>query len=129
MKRICGILSLTLVLSVTALAETPVPTQNQAEKLSKKQLHALIVTAKTTAEHQRIAQYYEAKAQDFLAQSKKHEQMAEQFKANGVVNSSKWANNTVGHCEYFAKHFQEASVKMQDLASQHEQMAKEAPRN
>ncbi len=128
MKRIFSILSLTFVLAIAALGQAPTAAQNKPEDLSKKQLLSLIATAKTPAEHRRIAQYYEAKAQDLLAQSKEHEQMAKQYKANGFI-STKWATGTIGHCEYFAKHFQEASVKMQELASMHEQMAKEAERN
>lgn len=128
MKRIFSILPLALVLAAAAVAQTPAAPQNQAEKLSKKQLLSLIATAKTPAEHRRIAQYYEAKAQDYLAQSKEHQAMADQYKANRSI-STKFATNSVGHCEYFAKYFQEASVKAQEMANLHEQMAKEAERN
>jgi hypothetical protein len=128
MKRIFGILSLTFVLAIAAVAQTPAATQNQAEKLSKKQLLSLIATAKTPADHRRIAQYYEARAQDYLAQSKEHKEMAAQYKANGAI-STKWATGTVGHCEYFAKYFQDVSVKMQEMAGMHEQLAKDAERD
>src|ERR1017187_877489 len=48
------------------------------EHLSKHQLNTLIATAKTPADHQRIAQFYQAQAQDYLAQSKEHAREAEQ---------------------------------------------------
>jgi len=100
--------------------------QPQAEKLSKQQLQSLIATAKTPAQHERIAQYYEAKAQSDLAQSKEHAQMAAEFKANNVTSSAKFANGTVNHCEYLAESFKKDAAKMEALAAQHEQMAERA---
>lgn len=126
MKRAFSILSLTLVLALAAFAQTPAAQPRPAEKLSKQQLLALIATAKTPAEHQRLAHYYAAKAQDYLAQSKEHEQMAEQYKKNPLISSSKWSTGTISHCEYFAKTFKDAAAKMQELAQLHEQMAQSA---
>jgi len=128
MKRIFGILSLTFVLAIAAVAQPSATIQNQPEKLGKKQLLSLIATAKTAADHRRIANYYEAKAQDYLDQSKEHEKMAEHYKSSGL-NSPKWASNSVGHCEYSAKYLQETGLKTQKLASLHEQMAMDAERN
>ena len=124
MKRTLGILSLTIVLTIAAFGQVSAAQRQQAEKLNEQQLLSLIATAKTPAEHMRLARYYEAKAQDYLAQSKEHAQMAEQYKKNPLTSSSKWATGTVGHCEYFAQTFKDAATKMQELAQMHEQMAK-----
>jgi len=125
MKRIIAVLSVVLAIAFTTFAPAPVTAQTH-EALSKKQLHALIATAKTPAEHERIARYYRAQAQSYLAQSKDHAQMAEDYRANPAINNSKFATGTVSHCEYFAKTFGEQSVKSDELAKLHEQMAKEA---
>jgi hypothetical protein len=125
MKRTIATLSFALVFAVTAFAQTS-QSQPKPEKLSKQQLNTLIATAKTPAEHSRIAQYYGAEAQADLAQSKDHEQMVEQFKQNPTFNSSKLTLGTVNHCEYLAQHYKENAAKMQQLSQDHEQMAKAA---
>jgi hypothetical protein len=100
--------------------------QPSSDNLSKQQLLSLIVSAKTPAEHIRIAQYYGAKAQDYLAQSKEHAQMAEAFKQNSLTSSSKFSTGTVNHCEFLAQNFKQKAEQMQKLEREHEQMAKEA---
>jgi hypothetical protein len=125
MKRTIGFLSFILVLAVVVFAQIS-QAQQKPEKLSKQQLLSLIATAKTSAEHNRIAQYYGAEAKAYLAQSQEHEQMAEQYKKNPVISSSKFATGTVNHCEYLAQHFKESATQMQELAQEHEQMAKDA---
>lgn len=124
MKRTFAALALTFALALSAFGQTSAQPRNQAEKLSKQQLLSLIATAKTPAEHQRIARYYEAKANDYLAQSKEHEQMAEQYRKNPMISSSKWATGTINHCAYIAQSLKDASAKMQELAQLHEQMAR-----
>ena len=122
MKNILNSLSLSIVLglSLTAASAATLP---KAEKLNKQQHKSLIASAKTPAEHERIAQYYEAKAQNDLAQANEHAQMASQFKQNAVTSSPKWSTGTVNHCEYLAQSFTEDAAKMQALAQEHEQMA------
>jgi hypothetical protein len=126
MKRTIVFLSSALVFVALAFAATAAQAQQQSEKLSKQQLLSLIATAKTPAEHNRLAQYYGAEAQDDLAQSKEHEEMAAQYKKNPAFNTSKFAAGPVNHCEYLAQHYKESAQKLQELAQQHQQMAVEA---
>ena len=93
------------------------------EHLSKHQLNALIGAAKTPAEHQRIAQFYQSQAQDYLTQSKEHALDAEQSRNNPMRNNNKAIFSTVNHCEHFAQRFSDLAAKSQELAEQHEQMA------
>jgi hypothetical protein len=129
MKRTIVILSLAFVMTAAAFGQAASKQQPTGNKLSKQQLMSLIATAKTPAEHQRIADYYNAKALDFLAQSKEHQEMAEQYKKNVVTSSSKYAAGTVNHCEYLAKSLKDDATQMQELAQEHEQMAKDAQGN
>ena len=127
MKRtisIFSILSLSFVMTVAAFGQTTSAQQTKPEHFSKRQLNTLIATAKTPAEHQRIAQYYQAKSQDYLAQAEEHEQMVAAYKANPSLTAKSQAS-TINHCEYFVKTFNELAVKSQELAKQHEQMAED----
>ncbi len=126
MKRTFGIFAVALVLVISVAGLISAAQQQQPEKLTKRQLISLIATAKSPTEHQRIAEYYHAKAQEYLAQAKEHEEMADAYKKNPMTNSSKFATGTVNHCEYFEQSFKDMATKMQELADMHEQMAKEA---
>ena len=128
MKRtisVLSILSFALVMTIVTLAQAPPAQKLKAEHLSKHQLKSLISTAKTPAEHQRIAQYYEAKAQDYLSQSNEHEEMLAAYKQNGYIRNRNQAN-AIYHCQYFVEQFKEMAAKSQELAQLHEQMAKDA---
>lgn len=128
MKRTISIfsfLSLAFVMTMAAFGQTTSAPQTEPEHFSKRQLNTLIAGARTPAEHQRIAQYYQAKAQDYLAQAKEHEQMVAAYKANPSLTAKSQAS-TINHCEYFVKTFNELAVKSKELAQMHEQMAKDA---
>ena len=121
------LLALVAVFMITAaaLAQTPAASQPKPEHLSKQQLNTLIASAKTAAEHERLAQYYRAHASDYLAEAKDHESMVAAYKANSSLSNEKNRASTIGHCEYFVKTFRELAVKAQELAALHEQMAKD----
>lgn len=122
------IFAFVIVLAATAFA-TITQAQQSAEQLTKQQLHTLIATAKTPAEHQRIAAYYGAKAQDDLAQARIHEQMAAHFSGNPVSSSPKFATGTVNHCVSLAANYRKDAAKMQAEEQKHKQMATEAKQN
>ena len=127
MKRaisIFSILSLAFVMTVAAFGQTTSTQQTKPEHFSKHQLTTLIATAKTPAEHQRLAQYYEAKARDYLVQSKEHEQMLAAYKANPSIGGKSRAA-FIDHCESYSRYDKDMSVKSQELAQLHEQMAKD----
>src|SRR5579864_9521395 len=127
MKRtlsILSILSLAFVVTATAFGQTPSAQQTKPEHFSKRQLNTLITAARTPAEHQRIAQYYQAKSQDYLAQAKEHEQMVAAYKANPSLTAKSQAS-TLNHCEYFVQTFKDLAAKSQELAQLHVQMAKQ----
>ncbi|HUA91119.1 MAG TPA: hypothetical protein VL991_01060 [Terracidiphilus sp.] len=126
MKRTIAIFSLVFALTFAAFAQAAPSQQLVPEHLSKQQLNTLIATAKTSAEHRRIAQYFQAKAQDYLAQAQEHEQMLAAYKANPSLSNDKHRASTIGHCEYFVQTFKDLAAKSQELAQLHEQMAQNA---
>jgi hypothetical protein len=96
--------------------------------LGKSELNTLIATAKTPAEHKRIAQDYRNQAQNYLAQAKEHAAMVAMYRTSPNTTSKNQAA-TINHCEYFAAKFNGLAAKSQQLASMHEQMAREATKN
>jgi len=120
--RILSVLSFAILMSAAAFGQPA----SASEKLTKNEINSLIATAKTSTQHQRIAQYFEAQSQDYLAQSKEHEEMIAAYKANSSLSTDKNQASTIGHCEYFAKTTREMSVKSHELALLHEQMARES---
>ena len=118
---ILSVLSLAVVMTVSGMGLTA----NAQDKLSKSELNTLIATAKTPAEHQRIAQYYTAQSQDFLAQANEHEAMLASYKANPSLLNEKFKASTIKHCENLAADLKDLSVKSQEMAKMHEQMATE----
>lgn len=109
------------LIGVESFAQTPAK-----EQLSKHQLTTLTATAKTSAEHLRIASFFQSQSQDYLTQSKKHAREAEQSRSNPMRNNNKAVFSTVNHCEHFAQRLSDLAFKSQELAKQHEQMATEA---
>lgn len=123
---VIGALGVSAYVTVTAHTQTASAPQPKPEHLSMRQLNTLIATAKTPAEHRRIAQYYQAKAQDYLNQAKEHEEMLAAYKANPTLSTEKNRASTIGHCEYYVQTFRDLATKTQELAQFHEQMAKDA---
>jgi hypothetical protein len=86
--RILGLLF--AIVQATALAQPA----TQYHKLSKKQLKALIASAKTPADHGAIAAYYHAKAQHLWAKYRKEEAALAEYYRNPIGYCSKYP--TVG---------------------------------
>jgi len=130
MKRtisILSVLSLAAVMTASAIAQTSSAPQPKPEHLSKQQLNTLIATARTPAAHRRIAQYYKAKVQEYLAEAQEHEAMIAAYKANSSLSNDKNEASTISHCEYFVNTFKALADNSQELATLHERMASEAP--
>ncbi len=122
MKHIAFVLTFALALTLPAFATST----SQPEHLSKKQLAALIATATTPAQHQRIADYYRPESDKLMAESNYHAAMAAAFRANPMTNNLKAAFRTVDHCEYLAKSLKAKAEKAEALALEHERMAEAA---
>ncbi len=125
MKRLLRVCVTTFVLTVVAFGQEPAQ-HDKAEKLGHKQLVSLIQTATTPDDHRRLAAYYDARTHELLAESAEHQEMAEQFRKNGMMNNQKRVFGTVNHCEYIAKALKEAAAKMQGMAQMQEAMVSDS---
>lgn len=125
MRRSISVLSLLVALTIAFAVYGQSAPHSKTDKLTKHQLLSLIATAKTPTDHLRLAQYYEAQAKYYLAQSSLHQEMAAAYRKNPPI-SGKYSINSANHCDFFAQSFKEDATKMQELANMHEQMAKDA---
>lgn len=98
----------------------------KGEDLSKDQLNALIASAKTPAEHERIAKYYQSQAQHYLALQKEHETMLAGYKSGPGLANNKNQASTTNHCSYLVQEFSALAAKSNELAESHERMAANA---
>jgi hypothetical protein len=116
------LISLTLVVFVAAgysAAGKP--------SLSKKEVKALIASAKTKEDHLKLADYYKGEAARLEAEATDHDEMAEMYRKNPTPLAVKHPEAIgEGHCKEIARRFRESATKTQELAAMHEEMAKAA---
>lgn len=126
--------SFVAVLSLAAILVSFIPRSFAADtekNLSKKEVKVLIATAKTPAEHRRIATYYHEQAARLIANSNEHVAMAEAYAKNPVfaaVEAKQQASFGQGasHCRRWAELYKEQAKEAEVLAALHEEMAKSA---
>ena len=124
--------SAVLSLAVILLSFIPRSFAAEGEKgLSKKEVKALIATAKTPAEHRRIASYYREQAARLTANAKEHVAMAEEYAKNptfAAMETKQQASFGQGatHCRRWAELYNEQAKEAEALAALHEEMAKSA---
>jgi hypothetical protein len=101
------------------------------EDLKQKELKSLIATAKTPADHLRIANYYREQAAKLTASSNEHVAMAKEYAKNPVfaaVEAKQQASFGQGasHCRRWAELDKQQAKEAEALVALHEEMAKAA---
>ncbi len=96
--------------------------------LSHSELKQLITNAKTKADYERIAQYFDAEAANYDAQSKLHADLAQLYKKNPPPQPTKYpgSQQTFQHCDSLSRSLAQAAGNARSLAAEYRQMAKEA---
>jgi hypothetical protein len=110
------VLLLVFVASFAAAQETL-----HAHKLTKSEVNALIVGAKTPADHLMLAAHFREEASEEATKAEYHEEMAKLYAAN-----SNDKHNMAEHCKHFADEARNAAASDNQLATEHEKMAEEA---
>jgi hypothetical protein len=123
--------SFVAMLSVAVVLLSFIPRSIAADNLktlNKKEINTLIATAKTPAQHRRIASYYLQEAQRLSTASKFHEAMAKSYEAQPLPFEAKHPYGTLGvsHCRYWAELDLKQAKEAEALAALHEDMAKAA---
>jgi hypothetical protein len=122
----------TLRLAVFAVAAAmltavvSVPAGAKDKPLSKSELKSLIANAETKADHERIAQYFDAEAARYEAESKDHGELAQLYQRNTSATPTKYpgGQQSFQHCDSVSKSLQQAAENARQLAAEHRGMAK-----
>ena len=87
-----------------------------------KSIEQMIAGAKTPADHEAIAAYYEKEAQEAHKKHAEHQKMEEWYKKNPALNKSGFST----HCDLIAANFDKTAKEYEALAKLHRDMAKQA---
>jgi hypothetical protein len=88
----------------------------------EKSIEQMITGAKTPADHEAIAAFYEQQAQEAQKKHEAHKKMEETYKKNPALNKS----NFSFHCDRIAASYQTTAKEYEDLAKMHKEMAQSA---
>jgi hypothetical protein len=116
-----------LAIAISALALTGITTgADSTPKMGKREVKALIGSAKTAADHQKLATYFRQEAARLRAKQQEHEEEAAEYFKN-PSNHPVPKYPTLGqHCRDLAANYKMAAEKVLTLAELHESLAKEA---
>jgi hypothetical protein len=106
------------VTTATALAVEPVG------KLTKSQVKALILAAKTPADHMKLANYYRYEANRLQAEVKEHEEMAAAYDKNPSAHPVPKGQTLGDHCRSLVNTYAEGVKEANEMANVHEEMAR-----
>ena len=100
------------------------------DPLSKQDVKALVANAKTAEEHERLAKHFEAEAIQLDAEANEHQDLVAGYRGNPSALALKhpMSGKTAGHCQYFADDLHKAAKQARELAADHREMAKLAPK-
>ena len=98
--------------------------------LGKQEVKTLIHAAKTAQDHERLAQHYDAMADQIEVKAKEHEELAALYKANPWMHAMKHESTgkTAGDCQDFADELHKSAQRCRQLAADHREMARLAPK-
>jgi hypothetical protein len=128
MATLLGMAALFVAASLPSWARDSKAPMKNGPAITAKEVKALIATAKTAKEHQRIALYFNQQADQFEVDAKDHDEMMEAYRKNPTTRAEKTPGGvgTIEHCEFLAKSDREMAKASREMAATHEEMAKEA---
>jgi hypothetical protein len=102
------------------------PASEPKGELNMKEVKALVLSAKTPADHMKLAHHFNAMADKHEADAREHEELAAEYTREPQQGASKhpMGPNTAEHCKFYAEHCREAAKDMRAMAAAHEEMAK-----
>lgn len=124
-----GILNTAVVALTLAMAGlVAVPAGAKDAPLKKAELKSLISNAETKADHERIAQYFDAEALRYEAEAKDHAELAPFYKRSPDPALAKHVGSprAFEHCDALSKNLQKSAEEARNIAAEHRGMAHEA---
>jgi hypothetical protein len=122
MKRIAVVT--TLLAAAVGLAATTALAVEPAGNLTKSELKTLIETAKTPADHARLAEYYHFQAGVLQAEIKDHEEMAAAYDKNPAGHPIPKGQTLGAHCRNLVKDLRDEAKEANAMATIHDEMAR-----
>jgi hypothetical protein len=104
-----------------------VPAGAKDKPLTQSDLKSLVAKAESKADHERIAQHFDAEADRYDAEAKEHADLAAFYQKN-TPSGTKYPGGmkTFQHCDSVSKLLTQAAQDSRALASEHREMAKAA---
>jgi hypothetical protein len=95
--------------------------------LKSSEVKKLTASAKTAADHMKLAKHYEAVAAKHEADAKEHEALAEYYAKHPTGQEQKrpLSGHTAEHCRHYAEHCHRAAAAAKEMAAAHTEMAKQ----
>ena len=121
--------STTAILSLLIFASTVCVMAAEPQGLLKPAaVKALVINAKTQADHMKLARHYTAMAEKHELEAKEHEALAIQYTNHPTTHETKhpMSGATAEHCKFYAEHCRKAAAEMRAMAAAHTEMAKSA---
>lgn len=106
------------------------PAAEPKGELTAKQVKALVASAKTPADHIKLAHHFTAMAVKHETEAQEHEALAAEYTRNPQMGAEKhpMATKSAEHCKFFAEHCRDAAKEMRAMAAEHEAMARSLPK-
>jgi len=117
MKALSTIIIAGALTIIGALSYPPIGSTEEGKNIEQ-----MITAAKTPADHEAIAAYYEKEAQAAHAKHAEHQRMEEFYKKNPALNKSGFG----AHCDIIAANYDKTAKEYEALAKLHRDMAKSA---
>lgn len=121
--------SLASGLMVLALTAAPLPAQTtKAPRLTSKEVVALIQNAKTPADHEKLAAYYDQTAAELEEKAEEHKELAAAYKRMPTPGNPRIPSpaRPISHCENIAANAGKAAAEARSMAEHHRMLAREA---
>ena len=119
LRKFVFVPALSLVLA-GSIASAQEKMECKGPKLTQRQVKALIVSAKTAEDHNKLACYYRAEARSETAKAKSHEEMRKLYESY-----PRFKTDMMEHCATLVDEARKAAEADNQLAAEHEKMAAE----
>jgi uncharacterized membrane protein YqiK len=114
------------LLLATAVAAVLTGLPRSAATAEQDDMGAMATSAKTKADHERVAAMFDAKAATAKAEAERHKRMADSYRNAGSSIGKGYSGGSpalVAHCDALAKSYGEAAAHFEALAKAHREMA------
>ncbi len=117
-----SVFALLLILGVSTLGWGAPAATEDSQVLTKAELKQLIATAKTPADHQKLAAHYREEAARFEERRTEHEEMLAAYENNRHQYRNKFPS-MADHCRALIKNATNSRDKFTEMAKMHEGLA------